>query len=67
MLNDYPDVLTVSDVQKILRIGKNRAYELVKQNKIPSIRIGNTYRISRNAIEDILCYNTYAESGRESG
>ena len=64
MLSEYPDVLTVQDLQKILRIGKSSAYGLVRSGKIPSVRIGSAYRISKNAIEDILCYNsTYAESG----
>ena len=64
MLNEYPDVLTVQDIQKIFRVGKNRAYDLVKTKAIPSIRIGGTYRISKDAVKSVLCYNnTHADDG----
>ena len=64
MLNEYPDVLTVDDLKNILRIGKNKAYNLLKSNIIPSIRMGNTYRISKDAVKEFLCYNsTYVDGG----
>ena len=35
-----PEVLTVSDVARMLRIGKNKAYTLVNSGRLKSIRIG---------------------------
>lgn len=65
MLDEYPDVLTVDDLKSILRVGRNKAYDMVKSNRIPSIRTGNNYRISKDAVKDFLCYNnTYADGGR---
>jgi hypothetical protein len=39
MLKNEPTVLTVLDLARILRIGKNKAYELVNSGKISSIKI----------------------------
>ena len=40
MLKEYSDVLSVTEVAKILRIGKNKAYELIGSKKLQSIRLG---------------------------
>jgi len=41
LLKNYDDILSVKEVQCILKIGKNQAYELVTNGDIQSIRIGN--------------------------
>jgi len=43
-------LLTMDEVKKILRIGTNKAYEMVAQKKIPSIKIGNKIRVPRKAL-----------------
>ena len=40
MLKDYPDVVDISQLCDILKIGKNKAYQLIKQRKIKSLAIG---------------------------
>lgn len=40
ILKDQPEVLTVPEVAKILRIGKNKAYALVSSGNIKAIKIG---------------------------
>jgi len=45
-------MLTVDEVKKILRIGTNKAYEMVAQKKIPSIKLGNSIRVPRKALMD---------------
>ena len=37
---DYPDVVCVNDLTKMLHIGKNKAYELINTNTIQTIKIG---------------------------
>lgn len=41
-------ILTVKDVQNILRIGQVSAYALVRSNAFPVIRIGRSYRIPQD-------------------
>jgi len=47
-------VYTVKDIQTILSIGKNTAYQLIESKPFPIIRIGKTYRIPKGAFEKWL-------------
>lgn len=50
-MNDENRILTVPEVATLLRIGKSKAYELVKQPDFPVIRIGKTLRILKPQLE----------------
>ena len=41
------EILTVKEVQKILKIGTNAAYNLIHSKAFPVIRIGQVYRIPK--------------------
>ena len=43
--DQLPQILHVKDLQVLLSISHNTAYELVRSGKIRSIRIGRTYKI----------------------
>jgi excisionase family DNA binding protein len=48
-------ILVAAEVAKLLRIDKQRVYELVRRNSIPVIRLGERqYRFSAPAIEEFL-------------
>ena len=49
-----PQVLHVKDLQVLLSISHNTAYELVRSGKIRSIRIGHTYKIPLEALQEFL-------------
>ena len=53
-LKNYPDVLTPDDVIKILNIGRNKVYELLKNGTIKSIRIGRKHRIPKKILIEYL-------------
>lgn len=57
MFRDYPDVVTPEQVQKMLGIGRRKAYELLKNGELPSIRMGRLYRIPKISVIDYLCGN----------
>lgn len=57
MNEDYPDVLTTQQLAQILHVGINKIYELLKSNKIKSIRIGQQYRIPRKHLSNYLFNN----------
>lgn len=48
---------TVTEIQKILGIGKNQAYALVAENKFKSLRIGSSIRISKQSFDNWLNSN----------
>ena len=43
--------LKVPEVAQMLRIARSRAYELVGEGEIPSVRIGRSVRVSRKEVE----------------
>lgn len=59
MLELYSDVLTVTDVQQILRIGRTKAYHLVNSGQIPSIRIGNVIRVPKAKLLEFMGVSGY--------
>ena len=60
MSNDYTKisdlqlVLSVHDLARVLGIGKNTAYDLVRSGRIKSIRVGHRIRITKSALLDFF-------------
>ena len=54
MFSDYEDVVTVDDVMKMLHIGKNSVYDLLKKHRIESIRVGSRYVIPKKSVINFL-------------
>jgi len=52
--NIISEVYTVSDIQKILKISKNVAYDLVKNNLFPVIKIKSVFRIPKKSFNEWL-------------
>ncbi len=50
-LEDLPTVLTIPETAKILRIGRNSAYEAAHRGQIPTIKIGKRLLVPRKALE----------------
>ena len=47
---EYPDVISVIQMSRILGICKVKAYELVKTGQIPAKKIGRQHRIMKQAV-----------------
>lgn len=56
-VSDLPLVLSVDDLARVLGIGKNTAYDLVRSGRIKSLRVGHQIRISKSALLDFLGSN----------
>lgn len=54
LFNDYEDVLTVKELMKILKIGRNSCYELLKNGSISAIKVGTQYRIPKIKLMEFL-------------
>lgn len=51
---EYRNIVTVKDLQKMLDVGRNTAYDLLHNGDIKSIRIGRIHKIPKvNVIEYI--------------
>lgn len=51
-------LLRVSDVSRLLGIGRSTAYELIARGELPVIRIGRLVRVPRPALEKWIVSNT---------
>jgi excisionase family DNA binding protein len=67
MLQNYPDVLTVQDVSKILHCGENTVYDLLRSGELRSIRPRTKYLIPRRFILAFLGCEVYDNSVTETG
>lgn len=47
IFSDYPDVVSVDDLCRMLNISPVTAYKLLKEKQIESFRIGHTYKIPK--------------------
>jgi len=60
MFNNFPDVLTVEELQTALGIGRSTAYRLIRGGTIRHLRIGKNIKIPRRYLVDYIeaaCYN----------
>lgn len=65
LLDGYPPLLTVEDVQEVLQIGRTLAYQAMREGELPTVRIGRTVRVPRPALERYIERHTEASSQNE--
>ena len=54
ILKDEPEVMTVMEAAKILRLGKNKAYDLVNSGRLSSIKVGGKIIIPKMCLVAFL-------------
>ncbi len=54
---------TVDELQRWLKLGRSKTYELIQSGEIPSYRIGRILRIRRQDVEAWLEQNKYLAGG----
>lgn len=47
-------ILTIDDIQTILRIGRNQAYKLVAEKEIKAFRTGKCWKITESALKEYI-------------
>ncbi len=50
-MDEQHEYLKVPEVAEIIRVARSRAYELVAEGEIPSVRIGRSVRVSRKELD----------------
>ena len=51
---NYPDVVSINELMKMLNIGRNTAYSLLQSGEVKSIKIGKQYRIPKKFVLEYL-------------
>ena len=54
MFSKYNDVVTVEDVMEMLHLGRVTVYNLLKSDKIHTLRVGKKYVIPKKSVIDFL-------------
>lgn len=54
MFTDYPDVVGVPDLMKMLSVGRHAAYKLVREGAIQSFNVGRNIKIPKLSIIEFL-------------
>ena len=52
--NVSEDFLTVAELQRYLKLGRTKTYELIASREIPSYKIGHAVRVRRQDVEEYL-------------
>lgn len=54
MFENYPEIVTVEELQEMLRIGRSVAYKILKSGELRSLRLGAKYLIPRAWVVDYV-------------
>ena len=54
LFTEYDDIVGISEIQKMLGIGKKAALDFVKLPQIHGIKIGNKYRVPKIRVVEYL-------------
>ena len=61
-VEDFPPLLTVSEVQQLLRIGRGKAYDMIRAKEIPSRKFRGAIRIPGDELLRMLEQDPQQES-----
>lgn len=56
--NQAPVLYTVSDIQRIFKIGRSKAYQLLSSSGFPTIRLNKKLLVEKNKLEDWISKNS---------
>ena len=62
MFAEYPDIVTVKDLQAMLGISRHAAYDLLGEGEISCIRLGNAYKIPKINTLSLICVISRGEN-----
>ena len=54
IFSEYSDIVTVDDVMKMLRLGKNTVYKLLKDDKMTNVKVGARYVIPKQSVIEFV-------------
>ena len=50
MLQDYPYSMTVEDVSEATNMSERQIRQKIRENELPALRFGNTYRVLKHEL-----------------
>lgn len=49
-----PQFFTVAEVAELTRVSRMTVYRMVHSGDLPAVRVGNSYRVPKSALEQLL-------------
>ncbi len=49
-----PQFYTVAEVADLTRVSRMTVYRMVHAGELPAVRVGNSYRVPKSAVEQLL-------------
>lgn len=49
-----PQFYTVAEVAELTRVSRMTVYRMVHSGELPAVRVGNSYRVPKSAVENLL-------------
>jgi len=50
MFESYSDIVSIEEIQRMLGLGKSKVYELLRNDSIRHLRVGNRYIIPKSSV-----------------
>lgn len=66
-LADYPGVLTLPQVARILQVSKTTAYNLAASGELPALRFGGSVRVLKTDLAALIMQRVPAANHGEGG
>ena len=54
LFEEYPELVSVSDLMNMLSIGRVLAYKLITDKKVKAVKIGREYKIVKNSVISLI-------------
>ena len=67
MFAEYPDIVTVKDLQAMLGISRHAAYDLLADGSIRGLKLGNAYKIPKINVIRYVVENGVQPTARAAG
>ncbi len=58
MFEQYNDIITLDEMAEMLGIGRNHAYQLLKNNQVKSFKNGRSWKIPKLAVIEYIINST---------
>ncbi|MBM9433562.1 helix-turn-helix domain-containing protein [Flaviflexus equikiangi] len=61
-----PQFMTVAEVAELARVSRMTVYRMVHSGDLPAVRVGNSYRVPTDAVDELLSKTAYDADERHA-
>jgi len=61
-----PQFMTVAEVAELARVSRMTVYRMVHSGELPAVRVGNSYRVPTEAVDELLSKTAYDADERHA-